>query len=108
MSRIYKINDSSRWPCEKSKFTKFAILGQTKRGAANLTTCHPFYVYVITWARGQLRADVCKYRPKIGKKKLKKISKNNVDYPRYSSNEHINFRFIDKYFGDTANVKCWR
>ena len=42
-----------------------------------------------------LRADVCKYRPEVGKTKfLKNPPKNYVDYPGYSSYENINFSFI--------------
>ena len=42
-----------------------------------------------------LRAAVCKYRPGVGKIKISKNpKKNSVDYPRYLSNENINFTFI--------------
>ena len=42
-----------------------------------------------------LRSDVCKYRPEVGKMNcLKNSKKNYVDYPRYSSNENINFSSI--------------
>ena len=43
----------------------------------------------------RLRADVCKYRPEVGKIKfLKNPPENYVDYPRYFSYENINFSFI--------------
>ena len=35
----------------------------------------------------ELRTDVCKYRPEVGKIKF-------LDYPRYSSYENINLSFI--------------
>ena len=44
---------------------------------------------------GHLRAAVCKCRPGVGKIKISKNpKKNSVDYPRYLSNENINFTFI--------------
>ena len=44
---------------------------------------------------GHLRADVCKFRPEVGKIKfLKNPKKHYVDSPWYSSNENINFSFI--------------
>ena len=42
-----------------------------------------------------LRADLCKYRPEVGKIKfLKNPKKKCVHCPRYSSDENINFSFI--------------
>ena len=41
-----------------------------------------------------LRADVCKYRPEVGKMKCLKTPKKSVDYSRYSSIQNMNFSFI--------------
>ena len=44
---------------------------------------------------GRLRVNVSKYRPGMGKMNfLKNPKKSSVDYPRYSSDENINFSFI--------------
>ena len=56
----------------------------------------------------QLKADACKFRPEVGKMKCLKNPKNSVDCPRYSSNKNIILVSLDKYFGDTANVKFGR
>ena len=54
-----------------------------------------------------LRADVISTRG--GKNKtFEKSHQNFVDYPTYSSNKNITLSFIDKYFGETANVKIGR
>ena len=52
-------------------------------------------VEILCYYYRYLRADVCKYRPRVGNIKiLKKSQKNSVDFPRYSINENINFSFI--------------
>ena len=42
----------------------------------------------------QVKANVCKYRPEVGKMKCLKNPKKSVDYSRYSRNQNMNFSFI--------------